>query len=61
MPYGEEILRMAPVEISKNQWSVPVPDDKSQRQSYVKLFLEDDQLYDVVTIRQPARDRLRLY
>jgi hypothetical protein len=58
---GDGILKMAPVEIGKNQWSVPIPGDKSQRHSYVKLFLEDDQLYDIVTIRQPAREKLRLY
>jgi hypothetical protein len=58
---GEIILKLSPVEITKSKWNVPISNDKKQRHSYAKLFLEDDQLYDVVTIHNPALEKLRLY
>jgi hypothetical protein len=58
---GEIVLRLEPQRVDKARLSFEISDIHIHRQSFARLFLEDDNLYDVVIIRQPDRERLKLH
>jgi hypothetical protein len=60
---GEQIFRLedAPIYKERLHFTLPALAARQRQGSYAKLFLENDDLYDVVTIRHPARTKLRLF
>lgn len=58
---GIIIWQLDTIPIRKNQMRFMLPASVSQRQSYAKLFLENDELYDAVIIRHPDPQKLRLF
>jgi hypothetical protein len=57
---GEIVLRLEPRQVGKGQLSFEISDVHIHRQSFARLFLEDENLYDMVIIRQPDREKLKL-
>jgi hypothetical protein len=58
---GQLVLRVEPTAIEREQIAIALPENSEWRQGYGRLFLEDDALYDMVTIRHPDREKLRLF
>jgi len=58
---GEIVLRVEAAPIQKHQLSFALPPTASRRQSYARLFLENDAFYGAVTIRHPDREKMRLF
>lgn len=57
---GEQVQRFAgPVSIEK-ELALELPDRAFAPKTFGKLYLEDDSLYDGVTIHHPSEDKLRL-
>lgn len=57
---GEIVLRSEPMSIKDDNLVLQIPQRALRGRSYVRLFLEDDNMYDFVTIRHPSREKLRL-
>lgn len=58
---GDLVLTLNAQKIQNDHFTFPIPENYNQRQSFARLFLQDDTLYDVVTIRHPALEKLRLF
>lgn len=59
--FDGEMITIPSQPISEERLVIDLPEQVKQRQRYGKLFLENDDLYDMVTIRHPSLDKLRLF
>lgn len=57
---GERVLHIETAPIRRHQ-SYPIPALALRRQSYARLFLDNDELYGAVLLRHPDKDKLRLF
>ena len=58
---GELVLRVPPAAARPKGESIKLPPALRGNQYFGRLFLEDDDGYDFVTIRNPEKERLRLF
>ncbi len=58
---GELVYRVSPVTAKPKGESIKLPPALRGNQYFGRLFLEDDDGYDFVTIRNPEKERLRLF
>ena len=58
---GELVFRVSPVTAKPKGESIKLPPALRGNQYFGRLFLEDDDGYDFVTIRNPEKERLRLF
>jgi hypothetical protein len=58
---GELVFRVSPVTAKPQGESIKLPPALRANQYFGRLFLEDDDGYDFVTIRNPEKERLRLF
>jgi hypothetical protein len=56
---GELVLRIEPRMVEEREVVIDVPGHYPPG-TFVKLFLEDDKMYEMVKIEQPAIQKLRL-
>jgi hypothetical protein len=58
---GEAVFRIAARDAGAREETLELPSSAGRSQSFGLLFLQDDDGYDYVTIRKPAKDKLRLF
>ena len=58
---GELAFRVSPAAVKPKGESIKLPPALRGNQYFGRLFLEDDDGYDFVTIRNPEKERLRLF
>ncbi|MBA3532714.1 MAG: hypothetical protein H0T73_12385 [Ardenticatenales bacterium] len=58
---GEQVFRLEALATQGGHLTFELPAGTQKAQSYLKLFLEEDGLYDAVTVRHPSLERLKVF